>query len=61
MSKLTASRALKLINTKKTTLYNAMGCRHGSIHYRRSRSKNHQHHSLATLLWYVINALPKRK
>ncbi len=62
MSKLTVSGALKLVNTKKTTLYNAMGCRHGSIHYRRrSRPRGHKQRSLATLLWYAINALPKRK
>lgn len=58
MSKLT----LKLANTKKTALYNAMGCRHGSIHYRRRlRSRDRQHRSLATLLWYAITVLPKRK
>ena len=62
MSKLTVSGALKLVNTQKTTLYNAMGCRHGSVHYkRRSRPRGHQHHSLATLLWYAITILPKRK
>ncbi|MDE0465583.1 MAG: hypothetical protein OYL97_00895 [Candidatus Poribacteria bacterium] len=61
MSKLTVSEALKLVRVKKTTLYNIMGCRHGSMHYRRSRSNSHQRRGLATLLWYAINALPKRK
>ena len=62
MSKLTVSRALKLVNAKKTTLYNAMGSRHGSMHYRRrSRSRGRQHRSLATLLWCAINVLSKRK
>lgn len=61
MPKLVALKALKLVSVKKTTLYNAMGCRHGSNHYRRPRSKNHEHRTLATLLWYAINALPKRK
>ena len=61
MPKLAALKALKLISMKKTTLYNAMGCRHGSNHYRRSRLRNHKHRTFATLLWYAINALPKRK
>ena len=61
MSKLAALKALKLVSVKKTTLYNAMGCRHGSNHYRRSRSRNPEHRTVATLLWYAINALPKRK
>ena len=61
MPKLAALKALKLVSVKKTTLYNVRGCRHGSNHYRRSRSRNHGHHTLATLLWYAINALPKRK
>lgn len=61
MPRLAALKALKLVSVKKTTLYNAMGCRHGSNHYRRSRSRNHGHHTLVTLLWYAINALPKRK
>ena len=61
MPKLAALKALKLVSVKKTTLYNAMGCRHGSIHYRRPRSRNHEHRTLATLLWYAIDALPKRK
>ena len=43
MPKLAALKALKLVSVKKTTLYNAMGCRHGSNHYRRSRSRNHGH------------------
>ena len=61
MPKLAALEALKLISVKKTTLYNAMGCRHGSNHYRRPRSRNYGHRTFATLLWYAINALPKRK
>ena len=61
MPKLAALKALKLMRVKKTTLYNAMGCRYGSNHYRRSRSRNQGHRTLATLLWYAINALPKRK
>ena len=61
MPKLAALKALKLVSVKKTTLYNVMGCRHGSVHYRRARSKNHERGALATLLWYAINALPKRK
>ena len=61
MPKLAALKALKLVSVKKTTLYNVMGCRHGSVHYRRARSKNQGHRTLATLLWYAINALPKRK
>ena len=48
MPKLAALKALKLMRVKKTTLYNAMGCRHGSNHYRRSRSGNHEHRTLAT-------------
>ena len=61
MPKLAALKALKLVSVKKTTLYNAMGCRYGSNHYRRSRSRNHENRTFATLLWYAINALPKRK
>ena len=61
MPKLAALKALKLVSVKKTTLYNAMGCRYGSAHYRRSRSRSYGHRTLATLLWYAINALPKRK
>ena len=62
MPKLAALKALKLVSVKKTTLYNVMGCRHGSVHYnRRSRSRNHERGTLATLLWYAINALQKRK
>lgn len=61
MPKLAALKALKLVSVKKTTLYNAMGCRHGSNHYRRSRSRNHERRTVATLLWYAINALPKLK
>ena len=61
MPKLAALKALKLVSVKKTTLYNVMGCRYGSNHYRRSRSRSHGNCTLATLLWYAINALPKRK
>ena len=61
MSKLMISKALRQANVKKTALYNAMGCRHGSIHYRRSQPQNGRHSNIATLLWYAINALPKRK
>ena len=61
MPKLAALKALNLVSVKKATLYNAMGCRYGSTHYRRSGSKNHRHRTLATLLWYAINALRKRK
>ncbi len=61
MPKLAALKALKLVSVKKTTLYNVMGRRHGSNHYRRPRSRNHGNRTLATLLWYAINALPKRK
>ena len=61
MSKLTRESIVKLVNVRKTALYNAMGCRHGSTHYRRSRPQNYRHNSVATLLWYAINALPKRK
>ena len=61
MSKLMVSKALRQANVKKTALYNAMGCRHGSVHYRNSQAKRHQQGGIATLLWYAINALPKRK
>ncbi len=61
MSKLTRESVVKLVNVRKTALYNAMGCRHGSIHYRRSKSENNRHSSIATLLWYAISALPRRK
>ena len=59
MSKLTRESVVKLVSVKKTALYNAMGCRHGSVHYRTQRSKGNQHSRIATLLWYVISALPK--
>ena len=61
MSKLTRESVVKLVSVRKTALYNAMGCRHGSIHYRNSQSKNRQHGGVATFLWYAINAFPKRK
>ena len=61
MSKLTRESVAKLVSVRRTALYNAMGCRHGSIHYKTSQSKGHQQGSIATLLWYVISALPKRK
>ena len=61
MSKLTRESVVKLVNVRKTALYNAMGCRHGSVHYRTLRSKGHQHGGVATLLWYAINSLPRRK
>ena len=62
MSKLTGSRVLKRVSAKKTALYNAMGRRHGSIHYRNIRSNSRQSSSSnATLLWYALNALLKRK
>ena len=61
MSKLTRESVVKLVRVKRTALYNAMGCRHGSIHNRTPRSKGDRHNGVATLLWYAINALPKRK
>ena len=61
MSKLTRESVAKLVSVKKTALYNAMGCRHGSVHYRHSQSKSHQQGGIARLLWYAINALPRRK
>ena len=61
MSKLTGPRGLKLIRVKKTALYNARGCRHGSVHYRSLPSKSSRHHNVATLLWYAINGFQKRK
>ena len=61
MSKLTRESVVKLVRVKKTALYNAMGCRHGSVHYKTPRSKGDRHGGVATLLWYVISALPKRK
>ena len=60
VSKLTGSGVSKLVRVKKTALYNARGCRHGSIHYRSPVSKSVQHRSAAKLLWYAINALQKR-
>lgn len=61
MSKLTRESIVKLVSARRTALYNAMGCRHGSAHYRTSQSKSHQHSGVATLLWYAINAMPRRK
>ena len=61
MSKLTGESVLKLVRVKKTALYNGTGCRHGSIHYKTPQSKGDRHSRIATLLWYVISALPKRK
>ena len=61
MSKLTGSRVLKRVSVKKTALYNAMGRRHSSIHYRNIQSNSHRSSSNATLLWYALNALLKRK
>ena len=61
MSKLTKESVVKLVSVKKTALYNAMGCRHGSAHYRTSQSKSHQQGGIATLLWYAISVFPRRK
>ena len=61
MSKLTRESVVKLVSVRRTALYNATGCRHGSVHYRTSQSKNHQQGGIATLLWYAINVLPRRK
>ncbi len=61
MSKLTTESIVKLVNVRKTALYNAMGCRHGSVHHRTPRSKSYQRGGVATLLWYAINSLPRRK
>ena len=62
MSKLTGPRGLKLINVRKTALYNARGCRHGSVRYRSlPSSKSQRHQSFATLLWYAMNGFQKRK
>lgn len=61
MSKLMEARALKRASIKRTALYNATGRRRGSIRYKHSRLKGQQHSSLATLIWYAINAFPKRK
>ncbi|RKU24078.1 hypothetical protein C6500_00485 [Candidatus Poribacteria bacterium] len=61
MAKLTRESVVKLVRVKKTALYNAMGCRHGSIHYRTPRAKDDRHSGAATLLWYAISALTKRK
>ena len=61
MSKLTRESVAKLVRMKKTALYNAMGCRHGSIHYRTRRSKDNRYSGTATLLWCAISALTKRK
>ena len=61
MSKLTRESVVKLVSVKKTALYNAMGCRHGSVHYRTPRSKNDRNGRAATLLWCAISVLTKRK
>ena len=61
MSKLTRESVVKLVRVKKTALYNAMGCRHGSAHYKTPKSQSDQHSGIATLLWYAISALTKRK
>ena len=61
MSKLTRESVVKLVRVRKTALYNATGCRHGSVHYRSPRTKSDRHSGVATLLWYAISALPKRK
>ena len=61
MSKLTRESMTKLVSVRRTALYNAMGRRHGSIHYRSSQPKGREQGGIATLLWYAINALPKRK
>lgn len=61
MSKLTRESVVKLVSMRRTALYNAMGCRHGSVHYRTSQSRSHEQGGIATLLWYAINAFPRRK
>ncbi len=61
MSKLTGPRGLKLINVKKTALYNARGCRHGSVRYRSLPSKSQRRQNAATFLWYAMNGFQKRK
>ena len=60
MSKLTGPGALRRIRVKRTALYSAMGRRHRNIRYRSRSSKSPQHHSIARLLWYGINARQKR-